>query len=569
MHDDNGREDFSLSASIEDLVERVKDGDPVKRQEGNNNFNEPDWRFYEGSNEDGTDDTDRNDFEKQALGVCPFPFDVLPDKLRKVIINISDAQGVEPELVAILMLTVISAAIGNTVRISPKSRFEIPIFLWLIVIADSGDNKTSTIDICKSHVLHLQGEASKRYEEEMKIYQNKMATRKKTQPLPEEPIEEHFLVSDYTVESLGKVFKHSPRGELLHRDEIAGLFTGMNMYRQGKGNDLQHFLELFNAGSWKINRKSGNLFVPNTGVAINGGIQPRVMPRVFVVDNFYDGLLSRFLLYPIIVSKANLLSLTSISDDDLSCFNSILDYCYSIPIDLDKNGFVKPKILSLGDKACNVWKEFHDNYSRLKMLVSERTKTFIPKWHLYSLKFIGILHILRNFERGIPANVIRNEIDEATVSDGIRILKFYIGKALETFRLYDDPRNRLNELQIRLIRSLEQLRFHVKYEKLAYSQIADVLFSGGSGDSGGCPKTISISKTIGSLLRSLGLKGKESTGGVYYLIWEEEKIKRLLSYIKHYNTNNYSNFNDNCNTSKQTSTTSTTSTKTDLLEGEI
>ena len=67
-----------------------------------------------------------------------FPFSALPKKIQEMIETYSTGLQVSKELVAFGMITVVSGAIGNTVRVSPKEGWETPPFLWAAVIKESG-----------------------------------------------------------------------------------------------------------------------------------------------------------------------------------------------------------------------------------------------------------------------------------------------------------------------------------------------------------------------------------------------------------------------------------------------
>ena len=56
--------------------------------------------------------------------------------------KMAKAYAINIEPVGVAMLTVISSAIGNTIRISPKKGWVEPPFLWTAIIGPSGSGKT-------------------------------------------------------------------------------------------------------------------------------------------------------------------------------------------------------------------------------------------------------------------------------------------------------------------------------------------------------------------------------------------------------------------------------------------
>ena len=288
---------------------------------------------------------------------------------------------------------------GNTVRVSPKRGWDVPLFVWMIVIAASGYGKTHPISRLVKPIDRKQAKAYRKYQELMAVYNTKMGIyrKKKEAELPTKPTLEQFKVSDTTIEALADVFEGQPRGVLIHQDELSGLVLSMNQYKNGKGSDRQHILELFNCDPWKIDRKSGSKYIPNTGASIVGGLQPQIMPKIFDQDSFNDGLLPRF-LFVNAGSKPQHFSRIGISDADFVYWYDLITFCLDIPLTQNSEGYVEPKFLILSDDALNLWESFFNEYHELASFLPNRVKVFVPKLITYSLKLTGILHILKSFE---------------------------------------------------------------------------------------------------------------------------------------------------------------------------
>jgi hypothetical protein len=388
----------------------------------------------------------------------------------------------------------------------------------LILIAISGYGKSPVIETLLKPIKKLQAKAYQEYQEKLREYERKLKKEKldDTEDLPVRPKLKNYLVSDCTVEALANVFENDCRGVISYQDEIAGLILGLNQYK-GKGNDRQHYLELFNCGGWKIDRKTGTKNITNTGAAIIGGIQPKVMPKVFDIDSFDDGFIPRFILLnaeniPMVFNRQ------AITEDDMGYWTDFLEWCYRIPLSQDAEGFVQPKVLILSSSALDCWEQFYNDYGSKMPFLSERARVIIPKLvAYYSLKFAGILHCIRMFTNSL--------IEENTVAHAISLTHYFAGQAIKSLKLYEQSLTTLNEFHRRLIETLYELKDEIKHDKLALSRIKEAFLSGQSG-----LQTLEIpNKKIGSMLRDLGLKTEESTGGVYYLVWEPEKIQNIFS----------------------------------------
>ncbi len=112
--------------------------------------------------------------DKEIIPECQFPFEIFPKRLRNLIDSFGTALHVSPELVASSFLPIMSGAIGNAVKISPKSKWEEPPFIWLNIIGVTGYGKTPVINTMMGSINNMQGEAHKKYQEEYKEYKQKL-----------------------------------------------------------------------------------------------------------------------------------------------------------------------------------------------------------------------------------------------------------------------------------------------------------------------------------------------------------------------------------------------------------
>lgn len=473
--------------------------------------------------------------DNEMLPQTKFPFDIFPQELRIIIERISDALQVEREVVSGIILCLISGAIGNTIRVSPKFGYEVSPFLWLIIIAHSGYGKSPALNALVKPIKEMQAAAYKVFSEAVREYKRIIRAARQLDSsieIPEEPKLEHYIFSDTTVEALGKGFESTPRGIIVYQDELAGLILGLNQYKgKGTGNDRQHYLELFDGQSWKIDRKSETRFIPNTGAAILGGIQPTVMPRVFSTESFDDGLLPRFLFIGA-EDKPLKFSRKGIDEDDLSCWNNLLRWCYKISLVQDDNGFVMPKIIILKEEGLTIWEEFFNEYGGIIPFLSDRAKVFIPKLLTYGLKFMASLHILNTFSSGKILDGVKEVkevkvvLDEETVTSAIKLTRFFTGQVVNVLDLYKPKESKLSEFAQRLVKTLYMLKQEVTNGQLPLYRINEVFNTQLPINLRHTPEKVS------SLLRrGLGLRTTQGTGNYTVLLWEKVKIEELFSKI--------------------------------------
>jgi len=430
--------------------------------------------------------------------------------------------SVTPEVVASLSLPVISAAIGNTVRIFAREDYDVPIFIWMMLIAESGFGKSHAINFLMKTIKKMQLIEYRKFEKAMSKYK----THTKSGQL-DEPKLTHLYASDFTTEALSKIFSDDQRGILIYRDEISGLITGLDQYKaKGKGDDRQRLIELFDAGGWKIDRKdSSPLFIPNTGASIIGGIQPKVMNRVFHDKFFDDGLLPRFLfLHP----QATKFSKTGISNDDKALLELLIEWCYEIPVNIGENNSVNPNILKLDSSALDVFANFNDYYEEIGRYLSYKKRVFLPKLITYSLKFAGLLHELNCFIEQYRGNsVLSGVISEETMLQAIELTEFFRGQSINSVELYEPSEDR-NDNNPLLIETLYSLKGNVSSGKLTLNVIRDE-FNKKVSES---QRLEHDNKLLGSMLRNFGFETKEGSGGIYYLVWNDDKIEKLYDEMK-------------------------------------
>lgn len=454
-----------------------------------------------------------------------FPFSVFPPELQRFIEKISHSVNIQPEVVATTALVILSSSIGNSIRISPKNSFEVAPFLWGVIVMSTGAGKSPTFNTLIKPVKKMQSEAYQNYKKQIVEYKNtlKNARQPGNTEIPEEPVLNQYFVSDVTVESLSDLFERQPRGILSYQDELSGFILGMNQYKTLKGNDRQHYLELFNCQSWKVDRRSRNTFIPNTGMSIIGGIPPQIIPDVFGNNNsFFDGFIQRF----IFVCPENTplrFSRVAVSDDDLSYWSDLIHWCYAMPLNIDiSTGFVIPKVLILKDDALDLWESFYNTYGELSTVLPHNISGFIPKLYLYSLKFAGILQTIKGFCQKHTPQVI----DKETTHSAIELTKYYFGQVGKVLKLYRDAKKKRSEYQTRIIRILFELQHEVRNGKLELSKIVERYKQG-------LPEYAQLtSEKMSNILNNeLELQTKRSTGNYSCLIWEKEKIGKLFQEI--------------------------------------
>src|SRR5690606_36562628 len=77
----------------------------------------------------------------------PFPVEVLPAVVARYIQACAKALGCDPAYVGLPLLTMLTAAIGNSRRVRIKNSWSEPLVLWCATVANSGTQKSPSFEL--------------------------------------------------------------------------------------------------------------------------------------------------------------------------------------------------------------------------------------------------------------------------------------------------------------------------------------------------------------------------------------------------------------------------------------
>ena len=226
-----------------------------------------------------------------------FPLHVFPPPVADFISAVATSIPVPVDLVGLPVLVVLGAAIGTSRSVSPKEGWTEYPCLYGGIVAPSGVGKSPAIQAALQPVYTHQQALVERWKQEKIQYEAKAGPSNKGAP----PSLSHVLTTDPTVEAVGAMLAASPRGLLLHRDELTAWLGTMDQYRNGRGADREFWLTVHSGTAQKIDRKGGHdpLFLPRPLVCILGGFVPKNFDRFRTgedrePDGFYQRILFVF-----------------------------------------------------------------------------------------------------------------------------------------------------------------------------------------------------------------------------------------------------------------------------------
>ncbi|MGI9253112.1 MAG: DUF3987 domain-containing protein, partial [Thermomicrobiales bacterium] len=217
----------------------------------------------------------------------PFPSQVFPEAVRRVVEDGAAAMGVAPDLIATPLLAMAGAAVGNCAAIQIKRAWiERPI-LWTAVVARPGAGKTPALALARSGIDALELDARERHRLAVNAWveEGEKGSR---------PQQEDVFTTDSTMEAVAAMLTRT-RGMAMVRDELAAWVHSMDAYR--KGGDRQAWLSLWAGVPPKITRKTSDpIFVLDPVICLTGGIQPDLLGVLIGNPKVRDGMPDRLLI---------------------------------------------------------------------------------------------------------------------------------------------------------------------------------------------------------------------------------------------------------------------------------
>jgi putative DNA primase/helicase len=256
---------------------------------------------------------------------------MLPSALRPWLVDIAERAQAPLDFPATAAIVALSSAIGRRLCILPKRKDDWRVVpnLWGFIVGPPGTLKSPMLHEVVQPLTRLEAKAREEHTQALVQYtleeeardaeRHKLRTqflRIKSSMTREEltaqlaalqeedpPGRVRYMVSDPTVEALGKILNQNPMGVLLYRDEISGFLATMD--REGHENDRAFYLEGWNGYSrYTYDRvQRGTLDIEAVCISISGAITPGPL-SAYLRETFSgvqdDGLIQRFQLsvYP-------------------------------------------------------------------------------------------------------------------------------------------------------------------------------------------------------------------------------------------------------------------------------
>ena len=282
---------------------------------------------------------------------APFPLDALPATVSPFVDAVAALFPVPVSVPVAGVLATLATAIGTQRAIAPKPGWtEYPSF-FLAVVAPTGSAKSAALRQCLTPLLARQRALLDKFRSAVAEWESNDPDHR-----PPRPRCAHTVTTDATVEALAAMLDASPRGLLLHRDELTGWLSGMDAYRASRGGDLEFWLQVFSSEPVKVDRKGGDpLMVDRPLVNVLGSLVPDNLPRFRTGEYANNGFYQRLTVIapdwpPRRVSRA-VLAPAVVKD-----YARVVDALFDLPPVADpETGQPATGILSLDEPADAYW----------------------------------------------------------------------------------------------------------------------------------------------------------------------------------------------------------------------
>ena len=366
----------------------------------------------------------------------PFPVEFLPEPIRSYIVGGAEALGCDPAFIVMPILSILASAIGNSRCIKLKESWTEPAILWTAVIGESGSMKTPAIKYAMEPLKKMQIEEFRDFDDKMgeyneckRQYDQQMKTKRKNDPLPDEPREPvatRYFCNDTTIEALAGILMTTPRGILQSCDELSGWMNSFNSYKGGKGSDEARWLEMYNAGMLLVDRKSGipkTIRILNASVSICGGIQPDILRRSLTREYYESGIAARFLL-AMPPRQAKSWRNADIDARNVDEVEAVFRKLVAMQMADDGIGGFKAKPLPLNPAAQDLWVGFYNDHGIEQAELSGDLAAVWSKLEATAARLALTIHCMRA-AAGDPQLASEEYIDSDSIAAGVLIVNWF------------------------------------------------------------------------------------------------------------------------------------------------
>lgn len=379
----------------------------------------------------------------------PFPINIFPSPVSQFAIESSQSIGCDVGFVAVPMLSAIASAIGNSSVVEAKADWTEPATIWTVTIADAGSCKSIAANSATRFVHDRHRKQADDFFIAMGDYENaklvwESQSKKERGEPPKLPAHERCLVSDTTIEALVETLHVNPRGVLLHRDELAGLFGSFDEYKN-RSSDCANYLSMFRSEPITTDRKVNRAirYIPRANVSITGSIQPDILNRCLSGENTENGLASRFLMCrpPSSPKQWSDIEVDPLLVGDME---DLFRELFAIPLNSSPTRF------PLSSSARKRFSRFVNEHGIETHNEGGAIGAAFAKLEAYVLRFALVFHLVDCIRNRVEGN--QSVIHENSIERGIQLAEWFKRETRRVYRSFGGYDSEVHDL-VELIRT--------------------------------------------------------------------------------------------------------------------
>lgn len=227
-----------------------------------------------------------------------FPVNVLPSTFSKLVNGLNESLKFPIDYTGTAILTAMATAIGTTAKVKVKDNWYEFGSLYTCIIGNAGANKSHPLAKIFNPIKKIDKQSHNAYVSKLKDYNAylKLSPNEKEAAEPVlEPVLTKMILTNFTPEVLNNRLNDNPRGCTVLSDEMTSFFEGMNNY--SKSDNSSNYLSFWSNQATTVDRvgKLIPLFIETPYLSIIGGLQPRILGKVFLPQKLNSGFFQRFL----------------------------------------------------------------------------------------------------------------------------------------------------------------------------------------------------------------------------------------------------------------------------------
>ncbi len=378
----------------------------------------------------------------------PYPFDTLGDVLGSAAKALQKVIKAPDAICAQSVLAAASLAVQAHANVIMTGR-EIPLSVFFITVAESGDRKSATDKVALKSISDWQKMLANCYRAEFQkfqLLQESWETLKKEwlktnedaqaifpTPAPTAPTRPLLLVEEPTYEGIVKYFAADGQPSIgLFSDEGGRFFGGHAMNEENQLKTISGLSSIWDGHPISRMRSvDGDMLIYNRRLSVHLMIQEIILKQLMSNRAFDEqGFLPRCLIaFPnSTAGKRPYVEQDLNSDPAIQRYWKTLNHIYDRPFPLEAppapQNQLKPRPLGLNQEATQRWIEFH-NAIDLELAAGKRfhvIRRFANKAAEHVLRLSGVLTLIEDFEA--------KEINLEHIERAIQLVNYYLNERM-------------------------------------------------------------------------------------------------------------------------------------------